>query len=138
METSISRLLVILVGAQGVGGGPFVHKTTSVGQPVVLDCTFTMISILVGSRFGSSGMKVCVISNGPGVNSAIGNDMPTFDVAWMVLSWGIKNSGGHPAPEHSKIIEPLGVVLGGRVNASAENIGSDSHATSTYGGHIWR
>ena len=137
MDVSISRLRVVLVGAQGVGGGPFVNKNTSVGQVVVL-CTSRKYSMLVGSRFGSSGMKVCVISNDPGVNSAIGNDMPTFDVAWMVLSWGIKNSGGHPAPEHSKIIEPLGVVLGGRVNASAENIGSDSHATSTYGGHIWR
>jgi len=80
--------------AHGVGGGPFVFKITSVGQPVALLCTFTRYSMLVGSRFGSSGMKICVISNGPGLNSTTGiGDMLTFDVAWMVLSWGTANSG---------------------------------------------
>ena len=123
MDVSISRLLVRLVGAQGVGGGPFVHKGgRSVGQPVALYCIYRLYTMLVGSRFGSSGMKVCVIAGVPGKNSSTGIDMPTFDVAWMILYRGIPNSGGHWPLVQSKMIVPLGVVLGGRLNASAENI----------------
>jgi hypothetical protein len=85
MDVSISRPRVVLGGAQGVGGGPFVHKVTSTGQ-VVPFCTNRLYTMLVGSRFGSSGMKVCIIANGPGKNTLIGIDKLTFDVAWMVVS----------------------------------------------------
>jgi hypothetical protein len=95
--------------------------------------------MLVGSRFGSSGMKVYVITNGPWKNPSTGiGAMLTFDVAWMILSCGTKNSGGHWPLVQSKKIVPLGVVLGGRVNASTGNSTSSSHARSMYGGHIWR
>jgi hypothetical protein len=75
MGISISRLLVLLVGAQGVGGGPLVWIVMSVGQ-LARCCTSRGYERCIGSWFGSSGMNVLSIYNTePARKLSIGIDM---------------------------------------------------------------